>query len=153
MALQTTTVKFSERELLRLDHLVVLAGAYSRSEVIRKALGTYEVYRRLAEDFVAEFRARFDTDAYVAVELDDEFDAFMRIDGERQADVYLPTRHVEFSDGSHYVEVYLGDPHPKSSVRIELGLLPLRSGVPMSFALRELDIDMEPRTVAYFVNG
>jgi hypothetical protein len=148
MALQTTTLKLSRTDLERLDQLVSLTGAHSRSEVVQKALAIYEAQRERSQDFVAEFKSRFDEDAWVSVELDENSDPLMRIDGRPQLDVYLPTQIVRFKDGTEVAEVFLGD--LESSVRIYLGVLPVgRAGIPLSFPLKKLSFDMKPVATAW----
>lgn len=147
-----TSIELKAEEVALLDKIKAEAGAPSRSAVLRMALGAYENYRRAARSFVEAVRDRFDADAYMVVELDHHFDAFASVDGERQDDIYVPIRHITF-DGEDFVEVFIGDPHPTSTVRILLGMLPLRSGVPLAFPLRELTPDMRPKAVAYFPNS
>lgn len=147
-----TSIELSAEQVEWLDELKTEAGAASRSAVIRMALGAYEDYRKAAKRFVRDLQGRFDEDAYVVVELDDNFDPFVRIDGRHKPDIHTSLLPVKLGH-EDFVYVFIGDPHPTSPVRIQLGLLPLRSGVPIAFPLRELDLDMQPRAVAYFERG
>ena len=144
-----TSVELSAEEVAYLDEVKAESGARSRSAVIRMALIAYEDYRPAAKALVKELKARFDDDAYLAVELNRDLAAVARVDGEEQPDLCVTTKATRL-DGEDFVYVALGDGHPTSPVSIRLGWLPRRAGVPLSFPLRELDVDMWPRPVAYF---
>lgn len=83
-------------------------------------------------------RDRFEPEAELTVELDERFDAFAKVDDERQSDLYLPTLATILDDGEiveDFVRVYLGDPN--GDTRLLLGLLPLRTGIRLSVPIEE----------------
>lgn len=145
---------------LRLDHADVQlldemaqGLALSRSDTVRFALHQLRqsdpVKRR--NRFAQSLRERFGQDAVLRVELDDTFNVVGTVDGQRHADLYLPSQATRFGD-EDFVQVWVGDV-AGDDVRIFLGVLPARSGVPLVVPLAELSPAMRPRAVAWFVEG
>jgi hypothetical protein len=145
---------------LRLDHAAVrlldeLADglALSRSETVRFALHQLHqsdpIKRR--NRFAESLRRRFGNEANLRVELNEKFDPVAIVDGERCDDLYVFAQPARFGD-EDYAQVWIGDT-AADDVRIFLGMLPYRAGVPLVVPLVELSAGMRPRAVAWFVGA
>jgi len=150
------TFRFSNIDT-RLQEDLAHHWGVSRTEALRKAVDIARrkegLYDSAAETFLAELREGFDPDAELIVELDENFDAIGKVDGDRP-DLYLPTLAAIFDDGEEvedFVRIYLAD--PSGDTRLFLGLLPLRARVQLAVPLKDLKPDMLPRPVAYFANA
>jgi hypothetical protein len=155
MAEHNITVKLNDVEFRLLRELEEKLG--SRTHVIRialrelrKARGDYEA---AAQAFIDQLKSKLPEEATLRFELDEQFDPFLTVDGERCEDIYVAGQVKTFEDqatgaGEDFVVVAIGD--PASDIRILLGMLPLRTGVPLIVPLDELKADMRPRAVAYF---
>lgn len=155
MSVRNHTFRFGDVDT-RLQEDLAGHWGVSRTEALRKAVDLARrkegLYDSAAEAFLAELREGFSLDAELTVELDENFDAIGKVDGERQ-DLYLPTLAAIFDDGEKvedFVRIYLAD--PRGETRLFLGLLPLRARVQLAVPLEELKPDMPPRAVAYFPN-
>jgi hypothetical protein len=151
MAKTPVSFKLDDVERKLLDSIAAEVGG-SRSDALRYALSAARkelgLYGRDAEAFIARLRASMDDESTIAVQLDDTWTPFVTVDGVRRDDIYVPTVGVRF-DAEDFLRVFLGD--RDNDVRIFVGVLPLRSGVPLKFSARDLKADMRPRPVAYFV--
>lgn len=114
----------------------------------RKQLG---LYATAAEAFIDALRASIDEDATIVIQLDDTFTPRASVDGVVRDDIYIPYTPISLGPDEHFLKLYLGD--LASEVRIFLGLMPLRTGVPLTITPEDLHPDMAPRPVAYFVEG
>ncbi len=152
------TFRFSDLDT-RLQEELANHWGVSRTQALRQAVDIARkeegLYKSSAEAFLTKLRDRFEPEAELTVELDERFDAFAKVDDERQSDLYLPTLATILDDGEiveDFVRVYLGDPN--GDTRLLLGLLPLRTGIRLSVPIEELKPDMPPRPVAYWpANG
>jgi hypothetical protein len=158
LATKTTSFKFTDTDLELIDSLSSDMGC-SRTQAIRIAVRDLRKARGLyvekADAFVASLRAKYPEDAILSVELDSGFDAFASIDGVRQDGIYIASmpEDLRYGEGAveHFVAVSIGD--LSSDVRILLGLLPMRTGVPLHLPLARLEPDMNPVAAAYWVAG
>ena len=158
MATKNTTFKFKDADLELIDGLARDMGC-SRTQVLRIAVRDLRKARGLYLDtataFIASLKAKFGEEADLRVELDEYFDAFASVDGVRRDDIYTPSIPTTYRDDEgneeDFAKVYLGD--PQTDVRILLGLLPLRSGVPLVLGLEELEPNMSPKAAAWFPAG
>jgi len=145
--------KLSEIERKMLDSIVRELDS-SRSDALRYALSAARnqlgLRTRDAEAFIDRLREGMKDNATISVQLDDTWTPFVTVDGARREDVYVPTLVVNLGAAGDFLQVYLGD--EKSDVRIFLGLLPMRSGVPLVISANHLTPGMQPRPVAYFVD-
>lgn len=145
--------KLSEIERKMLDSIVRELDS-SRSDALRYALSAARnqlgLRTRDAEAFIDRLREGMKDNATISVQLDDTWTPFVTVDGARREDVYVPTLVVNLGAAGDFLQVYLGD--EKSDVRIFLGLLPMRSGVPLVISAKDLTPGMQPRPVAYFVD-
>lgn len=152
MANPQVNLRLGPADVELLDELAT-GLSLSRSDTVRFALHQLRqsdpVKRRNL--FAESLRERFGRDAVLRVELDDSFDAFGTVDGQRGNDLYLPTQATRFGDDD-FVQVWLGD-RDTDDVRIFLGVLPAHSRVPLVVPLAELSAAMRPRAVAWFVEG
>lgn len=147
------TVKLNDSEFRLLEELEEKMG--SRTHVIRTALRELRKargdYQAAAQAFIDRLKADLPEDAALRFELDEQFDPFLIVDGERREDIYVVGQATIFEDratgaGEDFVVVAIGD--PASDVRIVLGILPLRTGVPLIVPVEELSSTMRPRAVA-----
>lgn len=145
---------------LRLDHVATqlldqLANGLglSRSETVRFAL--HELHQsdpiKRRNRFAESLRQRFGRDAILQVQLDEGFDAFAVVGGQRYDDLYVFAQATRFGD-EDFVQIWIGDV-AADDVRIFLGLLPLRTGIPLVVPLAELSAGMRPRAAAWFVGA
>jgi len=145
---------------LRLDHATIhlldeLANGLglSRSETVRFALHQLHqsdpIKRR--NRFAESLRQRFGRDTILRVELDDQFDAFAVVDGQRHDDLYVFAQPTRLGD-EDFVQIWIGNV-AADDIRIFLGLLPLRTGIPLVVPLAELSAGMRPRAAAWFVGA
>jgi hypothetical protein len=142
-------LRLGQGDVSLLDELAT-GLSLSRSDTVRFALHQLRrsdpVRRRNA--FAESLRERFGADAVLRVELDESFNAFGTVDGQPRTDLYLPTQGARFGDDD-FVQVWLGDPDT-DDVRLFLGMIPARSGVPLVVPLAELSAGMRPRAVGWF---
>jgi hypothetical protein len=114
----------------------------------RKQLG---LYATAAEAFIDGLRASMDEDATIVIALDDTFTPRATVDGIPRSDIYIPSEGLNLGPDEQFLKLYLAD--VTSEVRIFLGLMPLRTGVPLMIAAEDLHPNMAPRPIAYFVHG
>jgi hypothetical protein len=110
----------------------------------RKQLG---LYATAAEAFVDALRASMDADATIVIQLDDTLTPQVTVDG-RPRDIYVPFEVISIGPDEQFLKLYLADPH--SDVRIAVGVMPARTGIPLFINAEDLSPDMSPRPVAYF---
>jgi hypothetical protein len=142
-------MRLSEGELAVLDQLADGLGL-TRSETVRLAiheLGRSEPVKR-RDRFAESLRERFGREAQMRIELDERFDAVVTVDGVPCPDLYVPTLHTQFGQ-DHFVQIWLGDV-AADDVRLFLGMIPARTGVPLTVPLADLSAAMQPRAVAWF---
>jgi hypothetical protein len=145
-------LRFDQAAVQLLDELAE-GLALSRSETVRFALHQLHqsspIKRR--NRFAESLRKRFGNDAALQVELDEKFDPVAIINGERCSDVYLFAQATRLGD-EDCVQIWVGDV-ATDDVRIFLGVLPLRMGVPLVVPLASLSAGMRPRAVAWFIGA
>ena len=152
---KNATFKFTEEQLAELAKLSERMGI-PQVAVIRRALFELKHTRLDTQLFLNDFKRKYGEENYLVVELDEKFDAFALINGERVDDIYVPAQAIRFEDGSDYMEVFLADSSPSpfgGRTRLSLGLLPLRTHVPLKVAIEDLDVDMQPVGAAWWVDG
>ena len=139
-------------EIAALDQLADALNL-TRAETVRFALRHLResdpVQRR--NRFAASLRARFGREAALKIELDDAFAPVASVDGRVVPDLYVPAQATRFGD-EDYVQIWIGDP-ATDDVRIFLGVLPARSGVPLVIPLAEMSAGIRPRAAAWFVDA
>jgi len=115
---------------LRQDELGLLDGLASwlnknRTDTLRHLLllgrDEYGLRPIEATDWLDELKANLGPDAVLEIALDDQFDPFVRVDGERREDLYVHGLAHEVV-GNLVVLIYLAD-RPGSDLRILLGAL------------------------------
>jgi Arc/MetJ-type ribon-helix-helix transcriptional regulator len=145
-------LRLGDASVQLLDNLAEGLGL-SRSETVRYAL--HELERSKPAErrnrFADSLRKRFGRDAALRVELDDDFAALATVDGQHRDEVYVFEQATRFGD-EDYVQLWIGDPET-DDVRIFLGIVPARAGVPIIVQLSELSAAMKPRAVAWFVES
>lgn len=145
-------LRLNDADVLLLDELALGLGL-SRSDTVRFAL--HHVRQsdpvRQRNEFAASLRERFGSDAVLRVELDDTFAPVGSVDGKVREGLYLPIQPARFGDDD-MVQVWIGD-QADGDVRIFLGVLPARTGVPLKVPLAELSAAMRPRAVAWYVEA
>lgn len=158
---RNATFKFTEEQLAEIAKLSERMGV-PQVAVIRRGLFELSRTRLDIQLFLSDFKRKYGAENYLVVELDEKFDAFALINGERVDDIYVPAQAIRFEDGSEFMEVFLADSSRGSSpgpgpfggrARLSLGLLPLRTRVPLKVAIEDLDVDMQPPGAAWWVNG
>ena len=154
MARTPVSFKLTDTERALLDSIAEEIGG-GRPDALRYALVAARkqlgLYAAAAESFIDGLRASMDDDATIVIQLDDMLTPRVTVDGAPREDIYVPAEVIAIGPNEHFLRLYLADLH--SDVRIEVGLMPARAGVPLLINAEDLSPDMAPRAVAYFVNG
>lgn len=152
MSRNPVSFKLTDVERSLLDSIAEEIGG-GRPDALRYALVAARkelcLHATAAEAFIERLRASMDDNATMVVQLDDSWTPTVTVDGVPRKDIYVPYDVIGLGPGENFLKLYLGD--PESEVRIFIGLMPTRSGVPLVIDAEDLAADMAPRAVAYFV--
>lgn len=146
--------KLTDIERALLDSIADEIGG-GRPEALRYALVAARkqlgLYASAAESFIDGLRASMDDAATIVIQLDETLTPRVTVDGIPREDIYVPSEAISIGPGEHFLRLYLAD--VDSEVRIPVGVMPARTGVPLLINAEDLSPDMAPRAVAYFVSG
>ena len=155
MASRNHTFKLTDDDAELLDSLASSMRT-SKTSVVREALRALDRwhgdYRASAQAFIDQLRADLGNEAVLVFHIDDQFEPYVTVDGERRDDIYVVGQATEFVERGtgireDYIWVFIGDRN--SDVRLQIALFPIRSGVTLALPVSELTPDMQPRPVAW----